>query len=501
MLISHKHKFIFIHIQKTGGSSIETALKSIDPNALEEIVPIQKNSPILKGRHRFALEIKQAVGKDIWESYFKFAIVRNPFDRLVSWQTMIKKKYANPHVQNKFWEYISANSHDFDSFIKNCTTTIIDIDNDPKSTIFNQWEYVSNKHGSLIIDYIGRFENLSQSFKEICTKIGIKKTSLPFENKTNHKHYSQYYTKELQDIIETRYKKDIQMFNYNFNSISTVNKQRDSSGNLSRFIFQIKKRSKEITRMLSTGNIKLITLTLEGLFSYYLLPRKNIIIILCPMRCGSTLLKALLGSAPDVSHLPETDYRSYWKNKYYFYANACRLSKKKIIIFKQPFWITDTSKPRIFPKLKAVKIIGLYREAYDVVLSTNKRDKEILGKHYSLKDLVKYWCNTYQNIFESIQNTPQEKIIIHYDTLISNPLELTKKLFAFIGSKQKKGIDSYEKPKTYTWKWGVDDGSEKIKELKVVKKEKAPQENEELRNIIESTQQISAIRKRYKPFA
>ncbi|VAW13011.1 hypothetical protein MNBD_BACTEROID05-1250 [hydrothermal vent metagenome] len=314
MLISHKYKFIFIHIQKTGGSSIEKALAT--------------------------------------------------FDRLVSWYTMIKRKGANPQVQNKFWKYILEKSRDFDSFVKNCTTTIIDVDDDPKSTVFNQWKYISDKKGNLIIDYVGRFENLTQSFKEICTKIGIKNIPLPFENKTNHNHYRHYYTKELHSIIKNRFKKDIQMFNYNFDSLGIVHKQKDeskhNSRNLSQIIFKIKKRTKETLRMIATGNVKLLAMTLEGFFSYYLLPRKNIIIILCPMRCGSTLLKALLGSAPDVSHLPETDYRSYWKNKYYFYASTCRLSKKRIIAFKQPFWLTDTREPRTFPKLKTVKIIGLY---------------------------------------------------------------------------------------------------------------------------------------------
>ena len=76
MLISHSHKLIFIHIQKTGGSTISEILSKNFPDICQ-----------FKAKHDFAI---QGTGELCeWKDYYKFAFVRNPWDRLVSWYTMI----------------------------------------------------------------------------------------------------------------------------------------------------------------------------------------------------------------------------------------------------------------------------------------------------------------------------------------------------------------------------------------------------------------------------
>ena len=74
MLISHRQRFIFVHPQKTGGSSIETVLKARCPDAIH-----------WHGRHGHAQAGLDEIGRERWKEYFSFCFVRNPWDRLVSW--------------------------------------------------------------------------------------------------------------------------------------------------------------------------------------------------------------------------------------------------------------------------------------------------------------------------------------------------------------------------------------------------------------------------------
>lgn len=181
MLISHKHKFIFIHIQKTAGTSISSALNPF----------CEESYPSLK--HWSAAEIKEKFGSDIWNEYFKFTFIRNPYERLLSWYNMIDKNRWRPN-SNLFQSHIKKNIHSFSEFIME-DNHFIDINKFPQQRI-SQFKIISENR-RVIIDFVGRYENLNEDFNYICKKLNIAQTILPHINKFDHDHYMNYYTKEM----------------------------------------------------------------------------------------------------------------------------------------------------------------------------------------------------------------------------------------------------------------------------------------------------------------
>lgn len=209
MLISRSRKFLFIHIQKTGGRSLSHLLKAEAPDT----------QPYL-GTHDHAFWAKHLLANE-WNDYFKFAFVRNPWDRLVSWYVMIMqktKRYHEMHRGNvplRLWQYVLGNSSNFEEFILNCTKAIDDIDG-KKSFVYNQLDYISDECGDIIVDYVGKYETLEADVEHVLHKLGLNYQHMPHLNKSRRQHYSYYYTTKTRDIVAARYERDIEFFGYEF---------------------------------------------------------------------------------------------------------------------------------------------------------------------------------------------------------------------------------------------------------------------------------------------
>jgi len=167
-----KRNFIFIHINKTAGMSIEKAL------GLNE------------KQHFTAIEFRQKIGAKKWERVFKFSIVRNPWDKVVS-QYFHRLKtnqigLGDYRIDFKEWvklTYGEQNPKYYD---------------DPKY-FMPQLNWLTDNNGKLMVDFIGRFENLENDFRFICNKIGVS-TDLPLINKSEHKEFQFYYDDETREI-------------------------------------------------------------------------------------------------------------------------------------------------------------------------------------------------------------------------------------------------------------------------------------------------------------
>ena len=234
MIISHTHKFIFIKSEKTAGTSIEAALSGYcsgndvvtpindyrhnrDENGkfihksmnAEEF--IQLNLPNLQ--HVDALTIKSRVPAEVWDSYFKFSIARNPWDKVIS--DFYWKKRLDPTIKPRkhFYHYLGVPFNELDQLKKAFSEFLQSDDwsnNDRYYTIDDQ----------LCVDRVIRYENLLEDFSEVCETAGLESCTLPHLKSGLRKqryHYSEYFDEESKAIVAKAHENDICLLGYEFN--------------------------------------------------------------------------------------------------------------------------------------------------------------------------------------------------------------------------------------------------------------------------------------------
>lgn len=180
-MISHSHKFLFIQIPKTATSSIHGSLARYMKYDYSKI-----------GRHSKYSEAARFYPES--KNYFKFAFVRNPWDRLLSFYFFKKTDRAKIKIPDNL---------SFKDFILT----------EAGQTKCNQYSYID---GFDVNFFIGRFENLQEDFDKICETIDIPKRKLPLGNVTEHNHYTEYYDNETRKLVSEQYAKDIERFGYEF---------------------------------------------------------------------------------------------------------------------------------------------------------------------------------------------------------------------------------------------------------------------------------------------
>ena len=206
-MISHKHKYIFIHIPKCGGTSCESYLLKnegvIRPTHLQKLSREYQRKYFLDHKKNQPHCFHSEVDIKLREKYFSFTFVRNPFDRVVS-----EYKWNPKFNRLSFLEFLKTDAPYGFSTENPCSKQ-------------PTWWQDRHEHAQIDfidnhINFIGRFENLQEDFDIICDKIGIPHQKLPHKNKSKHKHYTEYYDDETREIVTKKYKKDIDYFNYKF---------------------------------------------------------------------------------------------------------------------------------------------------------------------------------------------------------------------------------------------------------------------------------------------
>ena len=208
MIISHKHKFIFFKTRKTASSSIEIALSKYcgpddilavlhkDDQVIRESLgyPGPQNweiGPLIQ-QHTPAHNVMEWIDEEVWESYFKFCFIRNPFDAAIS----------------RYWWDKSRSSIncDINVYIKNIS-----------STILSNWEIYGQDDGTVLMDFVGRYETLQDNLSQVSETLGLGNIDLPDakrQHRKDYRHYSCVLNAESRAKIEKSCKRELEPMDY-----------------------------------------------------------------------------------------------------------------------------------------------------------------------------------------------------------------------------------------------------------------------------------------------
>lgn len=230
-MICHQTKCLFVHIPKTAGQSFEHVFlknagldwETREPLLLRENKCDKVGPPRLAHLHAVDYVRYRYLSQELFDGYFKFAIVRDPWARTVS-----------------FYHYMGyANRMSFLSFVKQLS---IEINGKKRWFVGPQSDYVYDTTGNLLVDYVGRFETLQGSLDKVLEELGVPGCTLPHINKVDstkrsyirsiwqalvratrlknravkHIRYAQYYNEETISVVSDLYKDDIENFHYQF---------------------------------------------------------------------------------------------------------------------------------------------------------------------------------------------------------------------------------------------------------------------------------------------
>jgi hypothetical protein len=211
MIVSFDKSFLFVHVPKTGGTSMRCVLAAhahdadkFWTNRLLNAVGIPINYCLGDYRHyRFRIHdpirrAEKAYPPEVFERLFKFAFVRNPWDLLVSYRNFICAKPEHKRhrrvVRLSFEEYLEF------AIAKG---------------IGRQRPHLTDRNGRLLMNFVGRFENLQQDFQYVAQRLQIA-TKLPHTNRSKGRDYREYYTPRTRNWVQDAYGDEIAALGYDF---------------------------------------------------------------------------------------------------------------------------------------------------------------------------------------------------------------------------------------------------------------------------------------------
>ena len=200
-MISFQKHFLFVHIPKTAGNSIQSVLRDYSEDELVALRREQdgierfglRNPNYKIKKHSTLAEYRAALGEMEFGNLYKFTCVRNPWDRMVSY-------YFTPTQNTSAW-----NREKFRKAIVKVlpVADYLRLDKGRGDPFAN-------------VNYIMRFENLADDFHAVCAALDISPPILPRYNRSNREHYSKYYDDELRELVGARFAAEIERFGYTF---------------------------------------------------------------------------------------------------------------------------------------------------------------------------------------------------------------------------------------------------------------------------------------------
>ncbi len=217
MLLSHRHKFLFVHIAKTGGTSVRAALNRLrwrDP-WYYLMFPCHRLSHLTGHRiatkfprHSKIIAAKEMLPAEFFNALFKFAFVRNPWDLQVS---------SFHHIRRERPEVMQGIT-DFNEFMRWKFNPERPYQYHIDTSLEFQSDYLIDLRGNVITDFIGRTERLQEDFDLVCERVGIPRIELPQKRvaKDRQRDYRSYYADDTADAVARHFAVDIEKLGYTF---------------------------------------------------------------------------------------------------------------------------------------------------------------------------------------------------------------------------------------------------------------------------------------------
>lgn len=218
MLISYNHRFIFFHVAKAAGLSMKEAIKEYaqEPEKFKIKRPPKKlanNEPNpfyarweSMMMHVKAREAQKELPPEVYNDFYKFAFVRNPWDWQVSMYHFLLKEPDNPK-----YELVKSMSG-FEEYLE----WVIQTDNPyPMGATKLQMDMIADAQGQILIDFVGRYETLVEDFQTVCQTVNMN-ASLPHLNRSSHRDYQSYYNERTKQLVAEHFQADIEALGYHF---------------------------------------------------------------------------------------------------------------------------------------------------------------------------------------------------------------------------------------------------------------------------------------------
>ncbi len=203
-MIDRERRFIFVHIPKTAGSSVTNALGFEWQN------------------HKDLARYRRELGTEEFARYFKFTIVRNPWERLLS-DYCFQSRWSGRRTSK-------LHIHDGQGRRRNFQQWVRQVLADPFAYEARAWGGTVSKNihrwspqvdwitldGAIGVDFIARMECLRTDFGKLCERIGFEVPELPRRKKIIRRHYADYYDEETRELVTAFYLRDVQAFGYVF---------------------------------------------------------------------------------------------------------------------------------------------------------------------------------------------------------------------------------------------------------------------------------------------
>jgi hypothetical protein len=215
MVISHSKKFIFIHNYKVAGTSITNALSTIGNESFRQsslkdklLIALSIYPKIFSSDfnvHITADELRKNIPGKIFDSYFKFGFVRNPWDWQVSLYLYMLKQET--HHQHQLIKKMKG----FDEYI----------DWRVNKDFHLQKDFFYDQNNVCLVDYIGKFEDIEASTKKLFTKFNLN-IEIPHLNASrSNADYMHFYSEKSFNLIAEAFKEDITIFGYSDQNYSS----------------------------------------------------------------------------------------------------------------------------------------------------------------------------------------------------------------------------------------------------------------------------------------